>query len=75
MSIQKGFYFFEKGATVIFVKIIPDFKYEIECGHRIVAGVDEAGRGPGAGGVFAGAVFGQIGAGVFPAEAILKGLK
>ncbi|MBR2011823.1 MAG: ribonuclease HII [Alphaproteobacteria bacterium] len=38
------------------VKIIPDFKYEIECGHRIVAGVDEAGRGPLCGPVVAAAV-------------------
>ena len=38
------------------MKIIPDFKYEVECGHRIVAGVDEAGRGPLCGPVVAAAV-------------------
>lgn len=38
------------------MKASPDFSYECGCGHRLVAGVDEAGRGPLCGPVVAAAV-------------------
>ena len=38
------------------MRSIPDFYYEKNCGKKIVAGVDEAGRGPLCGPVVAGAV-------------------
>ena len=38
------------------MRAIPDFEIEKNCGYKIVAGVDEAGRGPLCGPVVAGAV-------------------
>ena len=38
------------------MRVIPDFEIEKNCGYKIVAGVDEAGRGPLCGPVVAGAV-------------------
>ena len=38
------------------MRIIPDFEIEKNCGYKIIAGVDEAGRGPLCGPVVAGAV-------------------
>ncbi len=38
------------------MKTTPDFSFERDCGHRFVAGVDEAGRGPLCGPVVAAAV-------------------
>ncbi len=38
------------------MRTTPDFSFECECGHRMVAGVDEAGRGPLCGPVVAAAV-------------------
>lgn len=38
------------------MRATPDFSFECECGHRMVAGVDEAGRGPLCGPVVAAAV-------------------
>ncbi len=38
------------------MRSVPDFSFEINCGKKIIAGVDEAGRGPLCGPVVAGAV-------------------
>ncbi len=38
------------------MRSVPDFSIEQNCGHKIIAGVDEAGRGPLCGPVVAGAV-------------------
>ena len=38
------------------MRSIPDFSIEQSCGRKIIAGVDEAGRGPLCGPVVAGAV-------------------
>lgn len=38
------------------MRSVPDFSYEQNCGKKIIAGVDEAGRGPLCGPVVAGAV-------------------
>ena len=38
------------------MRSVPDFSIELNCGKRIIAGVDEAGRGPLCGPVVAGAV-------------------
>ena len=38
------------------MRSVPDFSFEINCGKKIIAGVDEAGRGPLGGPVVAGAV-------------------
>lgn len=38
------------------MRSVPDFSVEIDCGKKIIAGVDEAGRGPLCGPVVAGAV-------------------
>lgn len=38
------------------MRIVPDFEIEKNCGYKIIAGVDEAGRGPLCGPVVAGAV-------------------
>ena len=40
----------------VVMRSIPDFEIEKNCGHKIIAGVDEAGRGPLCGPVVAGAV-------------------
>lgn len=56
MSTQKEFLFVEKSVKLDFMKIEPSFIYETESGYTLVAGVDEAGRGPLCGPVVAAAV-------------------